>query len=103
MLWAAPPLSFRNAAIAQTTLQEVEQAARAVGRHNPSPRRQRLHERESFDALFVAHDAFFGSRCAQPVTLQTERMIGGTIEVGYARANPDGPCRQRVADPALCG
>ena len=79
-----------NAPIAETTLRDVQEAARAIGLQihvlNASTSREidaafATLARERPDALFVAPDAFFTSRRVQIATLAArDRIAGGLFE-----------------------
>jgi putative ABC transport system substrate-binding protein len=73
-----------NASIAETTLRQVQEAAGAIGLQihvvNATTNREidavfATFTQERPDALFVAGDAFFGSRSVQLVTLATRDRI----------------------------
>ena len=76
-----------NAATAETTLREVQAAARAVGMEiqviNAGTSREinaafTSLGRERPDALFVSGDGFFNSRCVQLVNLASRRAVPAT-------------------------
>jgi putative ABC transport system substrate-binding protein len=80
----AVPVSQGNAAVAETTAREIPEAARALGLQIAMLRAGTAREieaafatlvREPADALFVAPDGFFSSRCVEFALLAARHAI----------------------------